>query len=86
MMEETAPIATLLYGLIALPISFIILYWIKTRKDRHRNEAGEMEYKSMGHALSFFVVEGAALIASLSVLITAVSAIAKYVIVTFMDT
>jgi hypothetical protein len=84
-MEETAPIATLLYGLMALPISFIILYWIKVRKDHRRNKEGEVEYKSIGHALTFFLVEGIALIASLSILITAVSAIVRYIIVVYVD-
>ncbi|WP_292977219.1 hypothetical protein [Nitrosomonas sp.] len=79
-MEETAPIATLLYSIVAFPIAFMILYWVKVRKDRHRNESGEMEYKSLGHALSFFVVEGIALIGSLSILITAISGIVRYII------
>lgn len=79
-MEETTPIATLIFSILALPIAFSILYWLKVRKDRHRNESGEMEYKSLGHALSFFVVEGVALIGSLSILITAVSGIVRYII------
>ncbi|MXS84817.1 hypothetical protein ABO04_02520 [Nitrosomonas sp. HPC101] len=80
-MEDTSsPIATLIYSILAFPIAFMILYWIKVRKDRHRNESGEMEYKSLGHALSFFVVEGLALVGCLSVLITAVSGIIRYII------
>jgi len=79
-MEETTPITTLLFSIIAFPIAFMILYWVKVRKDRHRNESGEMEYKSLGHALSFFVVEGIALVGSLSILITAISGIVRYII------
>ncbi|SFU55836.1 hypothetical protein SAMN05216339_10467 [Nitrosomonas eutropha] len=79
-MEDTAPIANLLYSILALPIAFMVLYWVKIRKDRHRNESGEMEYRSLGHALSFFVVEGLALVGSLSILITAISGIVRYII------
>jgi len=80
MEDTTAPIATLLYSILALPIAFMILYWTKVRKDRRRNETGEIEYKSLGHALTFFIIEGLALIGSLSILITAVSGIVRYLI------
>ncbi|WP_350282450.1 hypothetical protein [Nitrosomonas sp.] len=79
-MDDTAPIATLLYSILALPIAFMILYWTKVRKDRQRNETGEVEYKSLGHALTFFIIEGLALVGSLSILITAVSGIVRYLI------
>lgn len=79
-MEDTAPIITLLYSILALPVAFMILYWTKVRKDRRRNEEGEMEYKSFGEALTFFVIEGLALVGSLSILITAVSGIVRYLI------
>ena len=79
-MDDTAPIATLLYSILALPIAFMILYWTKVRKDRRRNETGEIEYKSLGHALTFFIIEGLALVGSLSILITAVSGIVRYLI------
>ncbi|CAD85876.1 MULTISPECIES: hypothetical protein [Nitrosomonas] len=79
-MEDTAPITTLLYSILALPIAFMILYWTKVRKDRRRNETGEIEYKSLGHALTFFIIEGLALVGSLSILITAVSGIVRYLI------
>ncbi|MBC6961649.1 MAG: hypothetical protein DWB48_02640 [Nitrosomonas sp.] len=79
-MEDTAPITTLLYSILALPIAFMILYWTKIRKDRRRNETGEIEYKSLGHALTFFIIEGLALVGSLSILITAVSGIVRYLI------
>ncbi len=79
-MDDTAPIATLLYSILALPVAFMILYWTKVRKDRQRNETGEVEYKSLGHALTFFITEGLALVGSLSILITAVSGIVRYLI------
>jgi hypothetical protein len=77
---EDAPITTLLYSLLAIPFVFLILYWVKVRKDRQRNESGEVEYKSLGHALSFFLIEGLAVISSLAILITAMSGIVRYVI------
>jgi len=79
-MEDTAPIMTLLYSILALPVAFMILYWTKVRKDKRRNEAGEIEYKTLGEALTFFIIEGIALIGSLSILITAVSGIVRYII------
>ncbi|MBE7526768.1 MAG: hypothetical protein IT526_02645 [Nitrosomonas sp.] len=79
-MEDTAPIMTLFYSILALPVAFMIIYWTKVRKDKRRNEAGEIEYKTLGEALTFFIVEGIALIGSLSVLITAVSGIVRYII------
>ena len=79
-MEDAAPITTLLYSILALPLTFMILYWTKVRKDRRRNETGEVEYKSLGEALTFFIIEGLALVGSLAILITAVSGIVRYLI------
>lgn len=79
-MEDNASIMTLIYSILALPISFMVLYWTKARKDRQRNDAGEIEYKTLGQALTFFIIEGVALVGSLSILITAVSGIVRYLI------
>lgn len=79
-MEDDSQIMTLFYSILAIPLSFIILYWTKTRKDKIRNESGEMEYKTLGQALTFFLIEGIALVGSLSILITAVSGIVRYLI------
>lgn len=82
-MEDDSQITSLLYSILAIPISFIILYWTKTRKDKMRNESGEMEYKTLGQALTFFLIEGIALVGSISILITAVSGIVRYIILTY---
>lgn len=79
-MEDNASIMTLFYSILALPVSFMILYWTKVRKDRRRNDMGEIEYKTLGQALTFFIIEGVALVGSLSILITAVSGIVRYLI------
>ena len=77
-MEETAPLTILLYSILALPFAFMILYWIKIRKDRIRNEEGQVEYRSLGHALTFFLVEGLALVGCISILTIAMSGILRY--------
>ncbi len=77
---EDAPITTLLYSILALPIVFLILYWIKIRKDQQRNESGEVEYKTFGRAFTFLLIEGLAVVGSLAILITAMSGIVRYII------
>lgn len=77
---EDSTLATLLYSILAIPVVFLILLWIKVRRDKRRNEAGEVEYASFGQAIGFLLVEGLAVVASLAVLMTAMSGIMKYVI------
>lgn len=77
---EDSSLTTLLYSILAIPFVFLILRWIRVRKDKRRNESGEIEYASFGHALGFLLVEGLALIASLAILMAAMSGIVQYII------
>lgn len=77
---EDSSLTTLLYSILAIPFVFLLLRWIKVRKDKRRNESGEVEYTSFGHALGFLLVEGLALIASLAILMAAMSGIVQYII------
>ncbi|MFO7580861.1 hypothetical protein [Nitrosomonas halophila] len=80
---EDSSLSTLLYSILAIPFVCMILHWIKVRKDRRRNESGEVEYTSFGQAFTFLLIEGVAVIASLSILIAAMSGIVRYVIHTY---
>lgn len=77
---EDSSLTTLLYSILAIPFVFVTLRWIKVRKDKRRNESGEVEYTSFGHALGFLLIEGIALIASLAILMAAMSGIIQYII------
>ncbi len=77
---EYSSFSTLLYSILALPIAFGILYWIKIRRDKRRNESGEVEYTSVAQAIGFLVTEGLTVVGSLAVMIAAVSGIVRYII------
>ncbi|MBK6618406.1 MAG: hypothetical protein WAT53_08895 [Nitrosomonas sp.] len=80
---EDSYLSTLIYSILALPIVFGILYWIKIRRDARRNESGEVEYTSVAQAIGFLVVEGLTVVASLAIMIAAISGIVRYIMVTF---
>lgn len=81
-MEESY-LGTMIYSVLALFASFGLLYWIKFRRDARRNESGEVEYTSVAQAIGFLVVEGLTVVASLAIMIAALSGIVRYIIVTY---
>ncbi|MDT8363194.1 MAG: hypothetical protein RQ714_00900 [Nitrosomonas sp.] len=80
---EESNFSTLIYSILALPIVFGILYWTKIRRDKRRNESGEVEYTSIAQAIGFLLVEGLTVVGSLAIMIAAVSGIVKYVITVY---
>ncbi|HNO74208.1 hypothetical protein [Nitrosomonas mobilis] len=80
---EDSHLSTLIYSILALPVVFGILYWVKIRRDIRRNESGEVEYTSVAQAIGFLVVEGLTVVASLAIMIAAVSGIVRYIIITY---
>lgn len=80
---DYSSVSSLIYSILALPIVFGILYWIKIRRDRRRNESGEIEYTSVAQAIGFLVIEGLTVVGSLAILIVVVSSIVKYIITNY---
>lgn len=80
---DYSSLSSLIYSILALPIVFGILYWIKIRRDRRRNESGEIEYTSVAQAIGFLVIEGLTVVGSLAILIAVVSSIVRYIITNY---
>lgn len=80
---EDDSLNTLIIAVLAIPFVIAIQIWVKERKERRRNEAGEEEFKSTREALFAFLIEGLAVVGGLAILIAATTAIARYFILSF---
>lgn len=77
---EDDSLNSLIISVLAIPFVIAIQLWVKDRKDRRRNNDGEVEFKTMREALFSFFIEGIAVVGGLAILIAATSGIAKYII------
>ncbi|MFZ1850842.1 MAG: hypothetical protein WAU15_01175 [Nitrosomonas sp.] len=76
---EDAEIA-LMFSLLMIPAAIWLQLWVKARRERRKNEAGEEEFTSTGTALFSIILEGAAIVGGLIMIIMGISGIIKYVL------
>ncbi|MGH8763536.1 MAG: hypothetical protein ACREUR_09955 [Nitrosospira sp.] len=73
-----SPEYSLLISLALIPIVFMLQMWVRQRRLRRRNEAGQQEFDSLGATLISALAEGVAVISSLILIIWIMGAILKY--------
>lgn len=73
-----SPEYSLLISLALIPIVFMLQMWVRQRRLRRRNEAGQQEFDSLGATLISAIAEGVAVISSLILIIWIMGAILKY--------
>lgn len=73
-----SPEYSLLISLALIPIVFMLQMWVRQRRLRRRNEAGQQEFDSLGATLISAIAEGVAVISSLILIIWIMGAILRY--------
>jgi hypothetical protein len=73
-----SPEYSLLISLGLIPVVFMLQMWVRQRRLRRRNEAGQQEFDSLASTLISAVAEGVAVISSLILIIWIMGAILKY--------
>ncbi|MDQ3187057.1 MAG: hypothetical protein M3Q16_11505 [Pseudomonadota bacterium] len=73
-----SPEYSLLISLALVPVVFMLQMWVRQRRLRRRNEAGQQEFDSLSSTLISAIAEGLAVISSLVLIIWIMGAILKY--------
>ena len=69
---------SLLVSLALIPVVIGLQIWVRNRRRRRRNEAGQQEFDSLGATLLSALIEGAAVISSLLLIIWIMGGILRY--------
>ncbi|SCY77558.1 hypothetical protein SAMN05216420_11823 [Nitrosospira sp. Nl5] len=73
-----SPEYSLLISLALIPVVFMLQMWVRQRRLRRRNEAGQQEFDSLSSTLISAIAEGVAVISSLVLIIWIMGAVLKY--------
>jgi hypothetical protein len=76
---EDAEIA-LMFSLLTIPVAIWLQLWVKNRKEKRRNVLGEEEFENTGRAFVSIIIEGAAIVGGLIMIIMGSGGIIKYII------
>ena len=69
---------SLLISLALIPVVIALQLWVRNRRRSRRNEAGQQEFDSLGATLLSALIEGAAVISSLLLIIWIMGGILRY--------
>ena len=69
---------SLLVSLALIPVVIGLQVWIRNRRRSRRNETGQQEFDSLGATLLSALIEGAAVISSLLLIIWIMGGILRY--------
>jgi hypothetical protein len=76
---EDAEIA-LMFSFLTIPVAIWLQLWVKNRKEKRRNVLGEEEFENTGRAFVSIIIEGAAIVGGLIMIIMGSGGIIKYII------
>lgn len=76
---EDAEIA-LMFSLLTIPVAIWLQLWVKNRREKRRNVLGEEEFENTGRAFISIIIEGAAIVGGLIMIIMGSGGIIKYII------
>jgi len=68
----------LLVSLALIPVVIALQLWVRNRRRSRRNEAGQQEFDSLGATLLSALIEGAAVISSLLIIIWIMGGVLRY--------
>ncbi len=70
----------LMFSLLIIPVAIWLQLWVKNRRENRKNMLGEEEFESTFRALFSIVLEGAAIVGGLIMIIMGLSGTIKYFI------
>ncbi|TXI20484.1 MAG: hypothetical protein E6Q62_01390 [Nitrosomonas sp.] len=76
---EDAEIA-LMFSLLTIPVAIWLQLWVKNRREKRKNLLGEEEFDNTARAFISIILEGAAIVGGLIMIIMGSGGIIKYII------
>ncbi|MBL8498574.1 hypothetical protein ABF87_13700 [Nitrosomonas sp. JL21] len=76
---EDAEIA-LMFSLLVIPVAIWLQLWVKSRRENRKNVLGEEEFESTLRAFTSIIIEGAAIVGGLIMIIMGSGGVIKYII------
>ena len=76
---EDAEIA-LMFSLLTIPVAIWLQLWVKSRREKRKNVLGEEEFENTTRAFISIILEGAAIVGGLIMIIMGSGGIIKYII------
>lgn len=75
---EDAEIA-LMFSLLIIPVAIWLQLWVKRRREDRKNAQGEEEFDNAARAFVSIILEGAAIVGGLIMIIMGSSGVIKYI-------
>lgn len=76
---EDAEIA-LMFSLLIIPVAIWLQLWVKRRREDRKNAQGEEEFDNVARAFVSIILEGAAIVGGLIMIIMGSSGVIKYIL------
>lgn len=76
---EDAEIA-LMFSLLVIPVAIWLQLWVKRRREDRKNAQGEEEFDNAARAFVSIIMEGAAIVGGLIMIIMGSSGVIKYIL------
>lgn len=76
---EDAEIA-LMFSLLVIPVAIWLQLWVKNRREKRKNVLGEEEFENTMRAFTSIIIEGAAIVGGLIMIIMGSGGVIKYII------
>ncbi|MBX9895528.1 MULTISPECIES: hypothetical protein [unclassified Nitrosomonas] len=76
---EDAEIA-LMFSLLIIPVAIWLQLWVKRRREDRKNAQGEEEFDNAARAFVSIILEGAAIVGGLIMIIMGSSGVIKYIL------
>ena len=70
----------LMFSLLMIPVAVWLQLWVKNRREKRRNDLGEEEFENTARAFESIILEGAAIVGGLIMIIMGSSGVLKYVL------
>ncbi|MBS0299740.1 MAG: hypothetical protein HRU78_01390 [Gammaproteobacteria bacterium] len=70
----------LMFSLLMIPVAVWLQLWVKNRREKRRNDLGEEEFENTARAFASIILEGAAIVGGLIMIIMGSSGVLKYVL------